>query len=212
MYPITTTQANLSLKMYSGNQGPVPQPDTSVWPSVTVADKVSPLFPRGSALAGTHSTDVKDITVFVFSGAQRTASTPMRSISIKDVSNFFKEIKELKWSLDPDRQQDLCNTAGFLLMNTFRLIRKDAESLQNHIINTARNSLISLYGFTIDSILPPPHNNYYDTFNQHFSSSFPRTKYILSVFIQAWVEHKSREGYLKAGCLLSLCENGLGVY
>lgn len=101
----------------------------------------------------------------------------------------------------------------------FRGFRKDIKLLGPHMIVNATKSFQSLYSIEINCKIPPPSEPYCKIFLDHYPQTGNSAKALLAYTIQAWVisqttvsEHKETiKGFLKAGCILALAENGLGA-
>lgn len=139
------------------------------------------------------------------------------TMNLEDVEDFYKAILKMKDTAED--QQRVINIAGFLTLNMLRSIRKDVTSLYSHIPINAYVSYQNLFNDEFPNRFPPPSAHYCSWLSAQIPSGGQTAKNLLAFCVDAWVTvQKGKKlnkslctAVLKAGCLLSLAENGLGA-
>lgn len=135
--------------------------------------------------------------------------------TLKDMKTFYERMKTLLGQ-GTESVQEAMNIAGFMVLNMIRITKKGTDYITLHMIESASRSYTSLYAPKIQVTLPPPCSIYVRDVESHFSQSNQASLNIYALCVSSWLHWTDQNdqnilGVLKAGCMLSLSENGLGL-
>lgn len=171
------------------------------------------VFSAGTADFTIASTAVTEVNIFLFQGAARAFNTSGYAYTDKTIKDYYKKVIEVSTGNASDKQEFINKTA-FVMLNCVRLIRKAHDNFSHHITESAAKSYESLYGKRLGPDRLPPCDN---SFFHQITSAFPRshidTRNLLAFLVRSFTSATNPEqtGILRAGCILSLGETGIGL-
>lgn len=129
------------------------------------------------------------------------------------MKKFWEEANRLAEAGLPERSK-LINLTGFIMSTCLRLIKKESTCLDHHMMESGTHSFQSLYDGWLKLTIPPPGGNFPVLFQATFPGNDTDSKRLFACLVNEWVDHKNDNnftGLLKAGGMLSLADNGLGL-
>lgn len=177
------------------------------------------IFPEGSNAGATVETGIREVNDFSFPEGGTNWQVANVTMNRADVSAFYKDILGLCTSKDAKDLQKGINIAAFIALNMLRSFRKDITSLASHIPINGFSSYQNLFGHEFPRRFPPPSLTYMSLFPSYVPPAGLQARNLMAYCVHAWIDcqdqssdrGKMGRGLLKAGCLLSLSENGLGA-
>lgn len=111
-----------------------------------------------------------------------------------------------------DEAKKFMDLGSFLALNVLRYNKKDDQATGVHITEQAHKTLESLSQWDKGE-LPAPALDFIKHFKSRFSTESESYKELLAcpVYLLIKTQNEELKGFLKAGCLLALSENGLGA-
>lgn len=106
------------------------------------------------------------------------------------------------------------NLTSLIMINCLRLIKKESTCLDLHMPESGTHSFQSLYDGWLKLTIPPPGGNFAAKFQVCFPGNDMDSKRLFACLVNEWKSHSDDNdfiGLLKAGGMLALAENGLGL-
>lgn len=184
----------------------------SIWPGMTL--KGVYIF---NALTN-HSVSTltlgdPDITKYKFPGAATSINLKSSRMTRKHVKNFWDEMVKMAAGYISERSK-MINLIGFIMINCLRLIKKESTCLDTHMPESGTHSFQSLYDGWLKLTIPPPGGNFSSRFQTCFPGNDDDSKRLFACLVNEWMTHTENNdfiGLLKAGGMLALADNGLGL-
>jgi hypothetical protein len=107
----------------------------------------------------------------------------------------------------------MVNVTAFLGLNVMRYLKKDPQDTSSHIVTSGLKAVNTLFALELDS-LPIPHLNLTQKLEHSFSLKPFVQKQMLGFLVHMYLKlymNPNIRGFLAAGCLLALGDNGLGA-
>lgn len=126
----------------------------------------------------------------------------------------FWEVVHNKLAGNVVDKQDLINLFGFIMINCMRLIKKESTCLDTHMIESGTQSFQSLYGGWLKVAIPPPGGDFASRFQTSFPGNAYDSKMLFACLVTEFSTNPTNQdllGLLKAGGMLALSDNGLGL-
>lgn len=184
----------------------------SIWPKMTL--KKSPVFNNlTNRPVSTLTLGEIDITKYKFPGAATSMNLKSSRMTREHVKNFWMEMIKLADG-DMTERSKMINLVSFIMINCLRLIKKESTCLDNHMPESGTHSFQSLYDGWLKLPIPPPGGNFSSRFQTSFPGNDTDSKRLFACLVNEWTSHTNDNdfiGLLKAGGMLALADNGLGL-
>lgn len=184
----------------------------SIWPSMTL--KTNSVFTNlGNGATATLALGEIDIGKYKFPGAANSITLKSLRMTKEHVKDFWTEMNRLAEGDIVERNR-LINLTSFIMINCLRLIKKEATCLDHHMPESGTHSFQSLYDGWLKLTIPPPGGNFAVKFQVCFPGNDSDSKRLFACLVNEWRSHSSNNdfiGLLKAGGMLALADNGLGL-
>lgn len=154
-----------------------------------------------------------DIGSYKFPGGLSNLQIGTCTLTKQNVKTFWTEMNLLNAD-DGGNRDNLINLTSFIMLNCLRLIKKESTCLNYHMSESGTHSFQSLYQGWLKFNIPPPGGNFPVFFQNTFPGNDPDSKNLFACLVNGWLKHKGDNdfiGLLKAGGMLSLADNGLGL-
>lgn len=184
----------------------------SILTSMTIGNKT--VFGNtGSTISAAMTVGEVDIMSYRFPGAASTLQLGTCGMTKQNVKTFWTEMVTLSNTGGKSRSK-MINLVSFIILNCLRLIKKEETCLNTHMPEAGTHSFQSLYHGWLKFNIPSPGGNFPIALQNTFPGNDPDSKQIFACLVNGWMDNKDDHNYiglLKAGGMLSLADNGLGL-
>lgn len=184
----------------------------SILPSMTIGN--IPVFSDvGTNAPAALNLGEVDIASYRFPGAASTFQLGTCAMTKQNVKAFWTEMTSL-FNAEGVSMMNMINLTCFIMLNCLRLIKKESTCLNSHMPESGTHSFQSLYQGWLKLTIPPPGGNFPIYFQNTFPGNDLDSKQIFACLVNGWIAHSDNHNYLgllKAGGMLSLADNGLGL-
>lgn len=184
----------------------------SILPSMTIGDQVVFEETKSTASAAMNVGEV-DIASYRFPGAASTFQLGTCAMTKQNVKVFWTEMNAL-FVAGGGSRTNMINLICFIMLNCLRLIKKESTCLNTHMPESGTHSFQSLYQGWLKLTIPPPGGNFPIYFQNTFPGNDSDPKQLIACLVNGWLAHSDIHNYLgmlKAGGMLSLADNRLGL-
>lgn len=184
----------------------------AVWPMMII-DKRHVFSNVGQSNCATFTETTYDVNLYRFPGAKSHLVVKNNKYTKINVRQFW-EVVLAKLGGQASDKQDLINLSGFIMINCMRLIKKESTCLDTHMIESGTQSFQSLYGGWLKVAIPPPGGDFTLRFQTSFPGNSLDSKMLFACLVTEYSSNPADQnllGLLKAGGMLALSDNGLGL-
>lgn len=184
----------------------------SIWPRMTLK-KASVFTHLGNGSVATLTLSEVDVGKYKFPGAATSMALKASRMTRDHVNEFWTELIRMVDSDHTERNR-VINLTSFIMINCLRLIKKEATCLDHHMPESGTHSFQSLYDGWLKLLIPPPGGNFAAKFQTCFPGNDTDSKRLFACLVNEWKSHSTDNdfiGLLKAGGMLALADNGLGL-
>lgn len=184
----------------------------SILPSMTIGKKLVFAETSNTPSEALEIGEV-DVNAYKFPGSMINQQVGSCLLTKQHIKTFWTEMTKLNADEGGNRK-NLIDLTCFIMLNCLRLIKKEATCLNFHMPEAGTHSFQSLYQGWFKFSIPPPGGNFPLFFQNTFPGNDPDSKQLFACLVNGWMKNKDDNDYiglLKAGGMLSLADNGLGL-
>lgn len=163
-------------------------------------------------MIGTFRCSSKQISIFKEKTYKLTNGSVF-TFNVYEVNNVFQYLMQLAKSKSDEDVQLLINLTSFMFFTCLRLIKKEPNFFDRHIVNRGSTIFSNLFRIKLSFIIPPPNEKFYTEFCKAIPADTMEFRYLCAVLLSILIssEDKRTDKFCQDTCLLALKDNGLAL-